>query len=306
MCGPPDWESCMSQPDLPLYLGWPFFSSIVFAVGLLWIKQANQRGASPAAVTLVTNAFAGIAFTPLWLAGGTLQPAPMWWQPAVVGSLYLLGQIFTFLALERGDVSVAAPLLSIKVLLVAILLTWMDGADHPWSLWTSACLATAGIAIIQRSQPSTASGRMLPSVVYALLAAGCYALFDVVVQRWARTWGTGRLLPIGFWMSGLVSLVAWPWLSRGDFSRPDIRRPLLLGCFLFAIQSLSIGASIGLYGDAARINIVYSLRGLWGVVLAWALSRWMATNESQYRSSVMAWRLAGAFLLTLAIILAIA
>ena len=296
----------MSQPNLPLYLGWPFFSSIVFAVGLLWIKQANQRGASPAAVTLVTNAFAGIAFTPLWLAGGTLQPGLSWWQPAAVGGLYLCGQIFTFLALERGDVSVAAPLLSVKVLLVAILLTWMDGADHPWSLWASACLATTGIAVIQRSQPSGSSKRVLPSILYALLAAGCYALFDVVVQRWARTWGTGRLLPIAFWMSGLVSLIAWPWLSRGDFSRPEIRKPLLLGCLLFAIQSLSIGASIGIYGDAARINIVYSLRGLWGVLLAWGISRWIPTNESHYRPSVMLWRLFGAFLLTVAIVLAIA
>jgi drug/metabolite transporter (DMT)-like permease len=295
----------MSPPDLPLYLGWPFFSSIVFAIGLLWIKQANERGASAAAVTLVTNACAGIAFTPLWMAGGTLQPWPMWWQPAAVGGLYLLGQICTFLALERGDVSVAAPLLSIKVLLVAVLLTWMDGASHHWSLWTSTFLATAGITIIQRSQPAQATGRVLPSILYALLAAGSYALFDVVVQRWSRTWGTGRLLPLAFWMSGLLSCLAWPWLSRGDFSRPEVRKPLLLGGFLFAIQSLSIGASIGLYGDAARINIVYSLRGLWGVLLAWVLSRWMVTSESHYRPSVMLWRLFGALLLTLAIVLAI-
>ena len=50
--------------------------------------------------------------------GGTMQPAGMLWQPALIGGLFLAGQLFMLLAVERGDVSIAMPVLGIKVLIV--------------------------------------------------------------------------------------------------------------------------------------------------------------------------------------------
>jgi hypothetical protein len=41
------------------------------------------------------------------LMGGTMQPATLLWQPALVGSLFLAGQLLTFLAVARGDVPIA-------------------------------------------------------------------------------------------------------------------------------------------------------------------------------------------------------
>lgn len=291
--------------DVPLYLGLPLISSFVFALGLIILKQANQQGISPLLVTVSTNLVTAVVFLPFWFLGGTILPWYEWWQPALVGILYMVGQICTFLAVERGDVSVAAPLLSVKVVLVAIFLTLLDGAKLPWSIWLAAFIATIGIATVQRSQSRGGHGRVMFTIVFALLAAATYALFDVVVQRWARTWGPGRLLPLGFLTAGLISVVLWPWCDRSALARDSVRRPVIVGCILFALQSLGIAISIGVFGDAARVNIVYSLRGIWGVLLSWMLARKLGTSEREYSRSIMISRLCGAGLLTIAVFLAI-
>ena len=41
------------------------------------------------------------------------------YQPVLVGLLFVVAQLFTFLALQKGDVSVVTPVLGSKVLLVA-------------------------------------------------------------------------------------------------------------------------------------------------------------------------------------------
>lgn len=297
-------ESFMTA-DVPLHLALPLLSSFVFAIGLIILKRANQQGISPLLVTVSTNLVTAVVFLPFWFLGGTILPWSSWWQPVMVGVLYMVGQVCTFMAVERGDVSVAAPLLSVKVVLVAIFLTLIDGATLPWSIWLAAVIATLGIATVQRSQSRSGHRRVLFTIVFALLAAATYALFDVVVQRWARTWGPGRLLPLGFLSAGLISLVLWPWCDRAALVQQSVRRPLIVGCILFALQSLGIAISIGVFGDAARVNIVYSLRGIWGVILSWVLARKLGTNEREHSRGIMVTRLIGAGLLTIAVFLAI-
>ena len=58
---------------------------------------------------------------PFWLLGGTIPEFSLWWQPVVAGALFFAGQVFTLLALTTGDVSVATPVLGLKIVLVALL-----------------------------------------------------------------------------------------------------------------------------------------------------------------------------------------
>ena len=69
-------------------------------------------------------------FPVLTLFGGTLQPWTLWWQPAVIGLLFLAGQLFTILAIARGDVSIAAPVLGIKVLIVPAASSLANRREH--------------------------------------------------------------------------------------------------------------------------------------------------------------------------------
>ena len=73
-----------------------------------------------------------------------------------------------------------------------------------------------------------------------------------------------------------------------------------------AIQAVSMSYSLSTYGDATRINIVYALRGLWGVLLAWMTARWFTANEAFLAPKVMLLRLVGAVLLTVAVVVALA
>ena len=140
------------------------------------------------------------------------------WQPGVVALMYLFGQVCTFLAFHWGDVSVAAPIFSVKVLMVAVFLMSIGGQTLSSPVWLAALAATAGVALIQRSGGDSRHGSLAASVVFALLAATNFALFDVLVQRWAPAWGVGRFLPLVFGMAGVLSLGCAPVGRTGGVS----------------------------------------------------------------------------------------
>ena len=68
----------------------------------------------------MTNIATCIAFSVLWIFGGSGQPLSLLWQPAVIAGLFMLGLTFTFLAIYRGDVSIAAPIFGVKVVFVVV------------------------------------------------------------------------------------------------------------------------------------------------------------------------------------------
>jgi hypothetical protein len=84
-----------------------------------------------------------------------------------------------------------------------------------------------------------------------------------------------------------------------------VLKPLLIGSLLMAVQAMSMTYALGHYGDAARINIVYALRGMWAVALAWLLARVFGGAEARHSVTVMLLRLAGAALLMTAVIIAL-
>jgi hypothetical protein len=76
---------------------------------------------------------------------------------------------------------------------------------------------------------------------------------------------------------------------------------LLGGTTLIGIQSAVFVSLIAVKGHAAPINVVYSSRGLWSVLLVWWLGHWVQSREQHVEPRVRTARLAGA-LLTLAAI----
>ena len=105
--------------ELPVLL--PLVSAFVYAIAALLLKRATERGIGPWRVNFVTNWIQCALFAPFWFVGG----APFAWDrfahAAICGATFFSGQIFTFLALSRGDVSVATPVLGTKVIFVAFL-----------------------------------------------------------------------------------------------------------------------------------------------------------------------------------------
>lgn len=295
------------MPNLPAHLLFPFCSSIILVWGLLLVKRASREGSGTWTATFVANQLAALLFSGLWILGGTAQPWQSFWQPTIIAVLYILGQVCTFSAIQRGDVSLATPIFGVKVVIVPCYLMLLGDETLTPSIWIAAAMATIGIAFVQRTGAEFAGDKrqIATTILFALGAANCFACFDLCVQSWTSAWGPGRLLPISFWIVGVLSLGFWPMVRRDLLTPSPARRYLFVGSCLIALQAICIVYALGVYKDAARINVVYALRCLWGVIFAWLVARSWGGAEAKLPTHVMLSRLAGALLLTVAVILII-
>ncbi|MEM9368650.1 MAG: DMT family transporter [Planctomycetota bacterium] len=285
-----------------MHLLLPFLASILFVGGLICLKRVGENEVSPVTVLFASNIAAAFIFPLLWFLGGELPPWGFWWQPLVISILYMMGLLFTFAAINRGDVSVATPVLGVKVLFVTILLAVSRISQPSATIWYAALMATLGIALIQY----TGTGRprrIVLTILLAMCAASSYATFDVLVQRWAPAWGAGRFLPVVFGMVGILSAPMIPW-TQWEAVKADrkVAGLLALGSVLIALQAVCIVSTLSIFGDAARVNVVYGLRGLWSVLLAWVVARIWGGAERHLSRRALATRFAGAGLLTAAVV----
>lgn len=290
------------------YLLFPLLASILFACGLLFLKRATIAGASPWTVSLVANLWAATLFSGFWFLESKPVVPGLLWQPALVAFFFICGQIGTFSAITHGDVSIAAPLFGVKVLLVAILATFLGGQHLAPAIWTAAILATIGIALVQW----TGSGKRLRiwyTILSALFASTSFSIFDVLVQNFCSSdtanWSTGRFLPIMFWFVAIYSSIFLLGFQRDKFAIPAVRRSLLIGGLLIGLQALCIVFTLSAYGDAPRVNVVYSMRGIWGVLLAWGAALIWGGSEADLTRKTMVLRLGGALLITISVVIAI-
>ena len=105
-----------------------------------------------------------------------------------------------------------------------------------------------------------------------------------------------------FGVAGILSVVFLPKVDGPKRLRElKATKWMLGGTLLMAIQAMSMCFALAEFGDAPRVNIVYALRGLWSVMLAWLLARTLGTNEATLSRTVMLRRLAGALMLTAAV-----
>ncbi len=215
----------------------------------------------------------------------------------LIGTTFFLGQLFTFLAITRGDVSIATPVMGTKIVLVAILGMVFFGAEVSRSLWIAAGLATLGVVLLQYAPSKAGRQRLLFTLGAAGLSALFFAVTDVMVQRFGALYGVGILLPLGFLVTALLSFTLIP------FFRSPLKRIsrigwlwLLPGAFLLALQAAGMAAALGLFGHATEVNVVYSLRGFWSVLLVWFLGASFGNDERKAGGLAFVFRTAGAIL----------
>jgi drug/metabolite transporter (DMT)-like permease len=285
---------------------YPLIAALFYAFGALVLKRSSELGVGLWRTTFVANFIVAGLFSLLWLFGGPPVDRELLWQPGGIAMCLFVGQISQFVALEKGDVSVAVPVFGLKVILVALLTPFILGEAVGLKLWGAALLSVLGIVFLNKKD----QGKRPRGLGITLIAGGtgavCFAIFDVLVQKWGPHWGMGRLLPCVFWMNALFScgLVfrfsaplsaiprpAWGWLTGGS---------VLLGT-----QSILFVSTLAVYGQATSANVVYASRGLLSVLLVWMVGHWFSNLEQNLGPAVLRWRLAGALLMMSAIVLVI-
>src|SRR5687767_14049537 len=141
----------MPRTDLPLHLLFPRAASFLYVGAALSLRRSAEARAGVWRSTFVINLITAACFLPLLAdrraPAGAGGPTPLW-QPAAIALLFLGGQASTMLALTRGDVSVATPVVGTKVLFVAVFVTLLVGDPLPLDYWVSAVMSAAGIAVL--------------------------------------------------------------------------------------------------------------------------------------------------------------
>jgi hypothetical protein len=291
----------------PLYLLLPFFAGGVFALGSLCLKRSFREGATMPLTLLATNCLLGLAFLPLLAAGSGPVPWDRWSLPFLTGTAYFAGQLFNFLALRSGDVSLVTPVLGTKVVFV-VLLGWMSfGTALRPVHGVAAVLTTAGVWLMS-SGSGRSGGHPVRTTLLALASGASFAACDLMLQRWVGRLGLTAFLPMMFASVAAMSLGLVPWVGASGFRPPGRAwRWMAAGGALTAAQSFLISGSIGWSHDATGVNVVYTLRGLWAIALVWSAGRWLGNDErAQAGPGVLARRWVGATAILGAVVLAAA
>lgn len=314
-----------------MHLLLPLIAAIAFATGSMVFKRAFAEGATLSHAVVVNNVVLGLLFVPLM----ALDPNPIPWDrlhlPCITAGTFIAGHLLNVAALRMGDVSVATPLLGVKVVFVALIARFVFGSPLSDGQMMAAALTSVGVLVtgltdfkISPAGLGHSSGRRAGrTTVLALGCAASFAVTDVLIQVWATQFGVFNFLSLLFGALALESLLVLPLL--GFKARPETQhlpifeqaiaslkappqawRWIALATTLSAIQALLVAGTIAVWRDAAGVNVVYGTRGLWSLALVWWAGSWFGNAERRDSGPrvILARATGGALILT-AVILAL-
>ncbi|MBU6221610.1 MAG: DMT family transporter [Planctomycetes bacterium] len=293
-----------------------FVAALASAVSYFISRHHSSRGGSSFRLLVIAHALMGAACLPtawlLWPAG--LPPAPAWIAPLLGSSCsYLGGQAVVFAALARADTSRVAPLLGLKIAMLACIVSCLPGEPLDLRQWLAVGLSIVAALMLQRG------GGMRPAAVgFTLAACVAFAVSDLCIvalidglQRTAAEGGVplGRL-PAGF-LAMLVTYatcgaIASCGLVAAPAARPFRRLDWVAGtryAITWLVGMAGLYVCFGLVG-AVFGNIVQSTRGLFSIVIGATLAHagWHGL-ESRVDRRTLTRRLLAAGLMTAAIAL---
>lgn len=289
-----------------MYLLLPVLAAVVFAIGSMVFKRAYDEGAGVVHAVVINNVLVAIVFLPVMAFEPRPVPWDQWLFPVLTGAAFAAGHLLNVLSLRVGDVSVATPLLGVKVIFVALLAWLVFGWPLTTQQWIAAVLTTAGVFLMGATdfKPGRRAGL---TTVLALGCALAFSLTDVMIQAWAEDFGVFNFLPFQFAALALFSVLLMPFFGWHSLRAPRSSWKWILaaaGCS--ALQGILITTAIGIWRDAATVNVVYATRGLWSVVFVWYAGHWIQNTERHTAGKqAMGCRLAGAALILISVVLAV-
>lgn len=292
---------------MPLYYLNPLISALGFALASIAIKKALTEGAGATRSIFVTNAVFFIVFLPFWLVPTAPSSTGLLWAPVFAGLVAFLGGLFQNLALKIGDVSVAMPLLGGKVLVVALLSTLILGHVLPLSWWIGALLAGLGVFFLGQVPGAGKSVHRLGlTILLAVLSLTSFSFLDITIAGWGRAYGYERFVAIQQLVCLGLSFTLFPFF-KGPLTQmgPRCWPWLLAGSLLMAGQFYLLTWTISTFGDPTVMNILYSSRGIWAIVLVWSIGPLVGNLENLHGWPVFWRRILGASLLFIAILLVV-
>lgn len=279
----------------------PILTGFLYTVAALCIKRATTHGIGPWRTTFVSNLVLFLFAFPLWFFGEPIEDWSTFWMPVLVGTGFFGGQILSCFAIHKGDISVFTPLMGMKTLFVGVIVSFVLGESLAPSVWLGAVLSAVAI-LLMRGRTQLERKRVALTIILGLGCSISYAISDSAMQAFGSTLGFHKLTAGTFTVVMLYSILLIPFF-RGSVA--SITRKswlwLLVGAGLMAIQASLMAFAMSTYGKATEINVIYSARGVWGVVLVWTVGHWFSNQEKSLGGGTFVRRLIGALLLVAAI-----
>jgi len=291
-----------------------FFSAISYLVSRQHGLAQRALGRSGVAVRLLAVAhllMAAVCGPLIWW--GWPSPAPAWGSfvlPACGSAgCYLVGQAGLFAALKRAEASRIAPLLGLKIVMLAGIVTAVMHHELDRRQWLAVGLSVVAAGLLQAGKgrvPAAAFGLVLAACLcFAISDIWIVSLIDGLQAGVAATGGSlGRLHAGGLAMAVTYALCGLLFLPVVAALWPHARADWM-GSAAYAAAWLA--AMAGLYCCFGLVGVVFgnilqSTRGLMAVALGAALARhgWHELEQRVDRATLVR-RLAAALLMTAAI-----
>jgi drug/metabolite transporter (DMT)-like permease len=290
-----------------------FFSSVSYLVSRHYGTRQQGGGRRLLLLAhLVMGAICGPIAVGLLPAGSFAQLVqdPAVSIPCLVSTgAYFLGTSIVFRVLTRADASRLSPLLGLKVIALAVIVSILPGQPLDGRQWLAVGLCGTAALVLQRG----GSGLPLASLALLFVGCTCFAVADLGIV--ALIDGLEQALPVSRLACGNVAMTLTYSLG-GILVLPLVageawRQPLTSADWRAAAEySLAwLAAMVALYACIGAVGVIFSTilqstRGIISIVLGAGLARqgWHEL-ESQVNRTVFARRIAAAVLMTTAIAL---
>ena len=264
---------------MPSYAYYAFGSAAgLAALSLVSKALVRYRICNSDLVTWGTGAAAGLLGAAICLVLWLPFPSrAIWPLLGVVATV----QVATWLvnrAIQEGDLSTVAPLLSIKIPIAALMAFVLLGEVHGSGTYAAVGLAGVGAVLFGVGRPLKAQGghgtHPAVPVAFACVGAAAFALSD-------------QLAKLGLERSETTGFLVWTLMLRGAFCaamlvRPTYRRyrVTVYDWALFMAAGALTVAVLGLLYQAFRLsdsvtltNVILGMRGLFGLLLGATVGR---------------------------------
>ena len=278
--------------------------AFIYALAAVFSKGALEKGCGILRLSFIMNLiFAGI-FSAAF--GWRLDPIDFAkiHLPIIAGALFFIGHVFTFAAIRMGDVSLQTPIMGTKAIFVALIAIIAGVQEVTLPIGGAAVLAALAVALLGFS--GGRAKKVGLTIGLSLISAFTFACFDQMAGVFGAEFGTHSFLVIAMLVNAALSFAlvpffneplriiaksAWPWVLAGSVG--------------MGLQAVVLTWTLSTSGEVVIINIIYSARGLFSVILGLAIGLLFSLKIEQLTSRIRIQRIIGALMISVAIAIAL-
>ena len=228
----------------------PLASALIYPFASLFLKRAIGEGGGLLRAAFVSN----MALFAVFATALVFNREPPDWRfvgwPLFAGLCFFGGQVFTFLAIRAGDVSVQAPLRGGKVIFVAFFSYFLKPDEVPPLLWVGSALAAAAIFLLGGANLKAfhANGR---TVLWSLIACACFGASDTLAGYRSADFSRIPFLVLMVAVVAVGSVAFIPFFSAPLREVPRHAKKLaVLGGLAIGLQGVILNLALAFFGQA--------------------------------------------------------